>query len=790
MYRFHRVKTGLLFWVIGGTSPLLAQIPFEDPPKVLPPLEKVRPPQPNPTSQPPQGPAGPGPLQVPAFPVEKADPVDSYIKGLWAWKRAGLLEAIFQLEAALRADPKALAVKQSLVPLYLTFERRHEARDLGLEVLASRPDEYELALLVGRICRQLRQYDEAEKVLAAARARPGIRELPALRIQLLIELAQVSESSQKWNQAYSALGEVAGLLAEPGSLVEGPYTQEQLTLQRAEVQERMGKLAMRLASQNPSKSAIHSDQALENFLQAGKLDPGRMSRLALHLAEIMESKNQLSEAMIRVDEYLATRPPGTEGYELKAKLMEKMGQGDQVLEFLEEAYSKNKVNSGLALFLGKRLATAGDVGHAEALFLKELTRPMGPQAARELLALWAKQGPEGAGKLLEKLEKGFVGNDPKNGTLDAAMKPSDPSTVRSLFAALRHEPKLTRLLFAETVSRLNKTPPPSEAIRFFLANQALRVNDWQTSMALYATLARDKSHIGVVGADLATGWARSALMLGKSKETLEIAARLIPSLAGPLRVNVRIVAAEAHVRLGDLPAALKELTLAEGESELKDKFRCQLNRVWIYAMAGQEEEALNQGKTLLDSLVLPGDRKEAKRVLSAVLMMVERNDEALALLRELLREDPNDPGIANDLGYLLVDLGRDLEEGERLVRKAIELDRMAMGEENPEKSSIVDSLGWVHFRRGRLKEAREELKRALELPGGQDQPVIFEHLGDVEWALGHPEEARKCWLSALKLYDNGVRADRKNRIVDLKRKLERPAGESPSGNASASETKP
>jgi|GEM_PF-5800561 len=735
---------------------------------------------------------------IPAFPVPQLDPIDGYIKGLLAWKRAGLLESILHLESALRADPQALAIKQSLVPLYLTFERRNEAKALGLEVLAQRPDEYELALLVGRICRQLRQYEEAEKVLTQARNRSGLRELPALRVQILVELAHVADTSQKWSLAHSSLNEVATLLADPGSLSEGPYTPEQIVLQRAEVHEKLGKLGMKLAPPDPKqtldpKQALdpkHTldpkqahdpkqiDLAMENFLQAGKLDPARMSRLALHLAEIMEAKQKFPEALLRVDEYLASKPQGSEGYELKIRLLEKLGKNGEVLEFLEEAHKGNRVNSGLALVLGKRLAKEGETTHAEDLFLKELTRPMGPAAARELLALWATQEMEGANKLLDKLEKAFGGADPtKFPTLESAMRPADPATVRSLFSGLRHEPQLTKRLFKATVKRLEGKVQPSEAIRFFLASYAVRVNDWKTAEALYASLAGGKLPSGVVGGDLATGWARAALMLGKTKEALEIATKLTPDLTGPLRVNLRLVAAEAHVRQGDLKAALGELAKAEAESELKDRFRCQLNRVWIFAMAGQEEQALTQGKTLLEGLVLPGDRKEAKRVLSAVLMMLERNDEALAMLRELLREDPNDPGIANDLGYLLVDLGRELDEGEKLVRKAIELDRMAMGEENPEKCSIVDSLGWAHFRRGRLGDALKELKRALELPGGIDNPVIFDHLGDVQWALGQDDDARKSWQSALKLYDNGIRPDRKNRVSDLKSKWERPAGE-------------
>jgi tetratricopeptide (TPR) repeat protein len=65
---------------------------------------------------------------------------------------------------------------------------------------------------------------------------------------------------------------------------------------------------------------------------------------------------------------------------------------------------------------------------------------------------------------------------------------------------------------------------------------------------------------------------------------------------------------------------------------------------------------------------------------------------------------------------------------------------------SPEDPFIMDSLGWVEFRLGKLQEALAILKRAYSLKPDAD---IAAHLGEVMFQLGQKEEALKLWKSAL-----------------------------------------
>ena len=111
---------------------------------------------------------------------------------------------------------------------------------------------------------------------------------------------------------------------------------------------------------------------------------------------------------------------------------------------------------------------------------------------------------------------------------------------------------------------------------------------------------------------------------------------------------------------------------------------------------------------------------------------------AEADFKKALELFPDQPLVLNYLGYSWVDQNVNLEEGLRLLRRAVQL--------RPDDGYIIDSLGWAHYRMGRFEEALRELERAIELKPGD--PVINDHLGDVYWRVGRKLEAYFQWNHA------------------------------------------
>ncbi|MBX3529149.1 MAG: tetratricopeptide repeat protein [Rhizobiaceae bacterium] len=64
----------------------------------------------------------------------------------------------------------------------------------------------------------------------------------------------------------------------------------------------------------------------------------------------------------------------------------------------------------------------------------------------------------------------------------------------------------------------------------------------------------------------------------------------------------------------------------------------------------------------------------------------------------------------------------------------------------PSDGYIVDSLGWAFYKLGRNDDAVRELERAVGLMPGD--PILNDHLGDAYWKVGRKLEARFQWTHA------------------------------------------
>jgi tetratricopeptide (TPR) repeat protein len=107
-------------------------------------------------------------------------------------------------------------------------------------------------------------------------------------------------------------------------------------------------------------------------------------------------------------------------------------------------------------------------------------------------------------------------------------------------------------------------------------------------------------------------------------------------------------------------------------------------------------------------------------------------------LKRALELKPEQPHVLNYLGYSWIDQGINLDEGMKMIRRAVE--------QRPDDGYIVDSLGWAYYRIGNYEEATKHLERAIDLR--PEDPTINDHLGDAYWRVGRKLEARFQWSHA------------------------------------------
>jgi len=123
-----------------------------------------------------------------------------------------------------------------------------------------------------------------------------------------------------------------------------------------------------------------------------------------------------------------------------------------------------------------------------------------------------------------------------------------------------------------------------------------------------------------------------------------------------------------------------------------------------------------------------------------LLLQVGRLDEAIAEYRAAVKRWPDSSMAMNALGYTLADRTDQYKEAEKLIRKALDM--------NPKSPAIIDSLGWVLYKRGQHEDGLAELQRAYE---SMDDAEVASHLVEVLAELERHDEALELLESAEKL---------------------------------------
>ncbi len=205
--------------------------------------------------------------------------------------------------------------------------------------------------------------------------------------------------------------------------------------------------------------------------------------------------------------------------------------------------------------------------------------------------------------------------------------------------------------------------------------------------------------------------------------------RVAEILLGPLRESVRAekILLEGRQRFPNAPEFTYFLAIAQRESKHAQQ------AVVTF------EEALNEAE------------QDASELLTARFYFdygvaadqAGLYDKAADLLKRSIAIDPGKAGEAcNYLGFMWAEHNLHLEEAEEMVKQALLLD--------PDNGAYLDSLGWVHYRRGRFEEALNDLLRAAQSLK-KDDPVVFDHIGDTLAKLSRVPQALEYWQKAAAL---------------------------------------
>jgi tetratricopeptide (TPR) repeat protein len=154
-----------------------------------------------------------------------------------------------------------------------------------------------------------------------------------------------------------------------------------------------------------------------------------------------------------------------------------------------------------------------------------------------------------------------------------------------------------------------------------------------------------------------------------------------------------------------------------------------------YAAAAQAfRRALEQRPGFMRALVNLGDAERARGSIDA----------AIAAYEAARAQRPDDPGIANNLAWTLLQHAQRWPEAEPLVRAALAQDPEPRG-------YYLDTLGFALLKRGLPGDALDAFRAALADPALRDAPtraLVITHAGDALARLGRGAAAQRCYRLA------------------------------------------
>ena len=207
----------------------------------------------------------------------------------------------------------------------------------------------------------------------------------------------------------------------------------------------------------------------------------------------------------------------------------------------------------------------------------------------------------------------------------------------------------------------------------------------------------------------------------------------------------------AQVSTGEqyLPAQIRRARLLQANGRLDeardslhkikaDKPEDRVQLIIVEAALLREADRVQEAADLLESGL--AQNPDQPDLLYETALLAERLNKLTVMetrLRRLIELRPDNPQAYNALGYAYADRGQRLDEARRLIEKAL-----AMA---PDDAAILDSMGWVLFRQGDPAGALTYLERSYER---QKDPEIAAHMGEVLWALGRQDDARRVLREA------------------------------------------
>jgi tetratricopeptide (TPR) repeat protein len=713
----------------------------------------------------------------------RLDVVRLYSTGRALEDRRAWTDAVAVFQEALKLEPDSIAVLRRLSRIYVGALGRPElALEFGKRVLAAEPGDSET---LSQLVEYYRKNDPpgAEVLLNGVLANPKLDRHAPARLLAQYELGRLySGRLHQTDKAADAYAKVLEGLDDKSANRLTPTDQ------------------FRILGNNPAMAYFNFGMvflaAKRNELAVKAFEHGMVydednTQISLLLADTLLKLNRGQQALALVDRHIERQTPFVEAYELLARVLKALKRETEITPRLEAASRRDSKNVPLQYVLADRYRETGENDKAEALYKELLTSRPTPQTYRALANSLLKR--KKAADLLKVVS-------------EALNRPETLEAIKPQLGAAAADDEMADAMLESALKQIASRPgglsKAAYTVVSFIANNS-GVSPQNRAHRLEKLLRIQRHYSEQNPSPLTYREVADTLMrLGKFADSASEYEKMIARYPNEKSVSLLVLLADLHRRSGHNEAV--KATLREAMKLDPIDNAAQSNLASVLGEVGQVDDAVRVAQEMVKRE--PGN-PETEFFLGGLLARFERNEEAIkvfngmlkrypdddkvvktarpmlsviyvnqgdyakgeAELERLLERFPDDPGCNNDLGYLYAEQGKNLEKAEVMIRKALL--------EKADEKAYLDSLGWVLFKRGKVKEALEPLERAAEKMRegiadgvGSPDPTILEHLGDVYFQLHDLRKAGDSWREAAKFGEQAVPVER--RLPEIRKKID------------------
>ena len=451
-------------------------------------------------------------------------------------------------------------------------------------------------------------------------------------------------------------------------------------------------------------------------LESGRNLPG----VVLLLARAHAASGDLTKALSLVGEVLKANDRDAAAHLLKGQLLVLEGKREDGFAEIRTATTIDPLSADAQFALGKMYSERGDIAAAQTAFREALRiNPRAAVAQVELSALEARSKPLDAVRTAEEATR------------------TDPTSLAARLALVRSLVTARDLTRAEReMSKLRVEYPNVAAVHAQDSRLALLKND-----VTGARRALDRAE-KLEPRSIETLSVSIALDLKENNAT-GARARLEERLKEEQSSQLLLLAANTYVALSDQTAAEKVLRAAIAADPSRNEPYAMLGS--LYLNQKKLDEAFHEFEALSTRQAKP---VQPLTMMGMILEQQGKPDLAKQRYQEVLALDSRAGTAANNLAWLMAESGEDLDEALRLAQSAVAV--------APETPQIVDTLGWVYYKRGLSKSAIEQFQKAIEQEPRNG--IYYYHLGLAFIQAGDNVRGRTALEQALKYGTNAATA--------------------------------